>query len=116
MGAILSAYLTDEVLHNAQDWGSGRGIEMIVQREAQSPGNWRLRWTHLWDRRSWFPDSSRASRISFFLTNFVPTEVDIKLRLPSGVQSIFVRRRELEQSEPTYFQAKFPNNLGYVAV
>jgi hypothetical protein len=115
-GAILSAYLSDEVLYNAHDWGSGRGIQMIMQREAQSPGHLRWRWTLLLDRRSWFPDSSRASRISFFLTNFIPTDVHTELHLPRGVQSIFVSQRELERTEPTDFQTRFPNNLGYVAV
>jgi len=36
MSAVLSAYLSDEVLHNAHDWGSGRGVQMGMQREAQT--------------------------------------------------------------------------------
>jgi hypothetical protein len=34
VGAVLSAYLSDEVLHNAHDWGSARSIQIILQREA----------------------------------------------------------------------------------
>ena len=49
-GAILSAYLSDEVLHNVHDWSSAIGLEMIVQREAQSPGTWKWRWILLLDR------------------------------------------------------------------
>jgi hypothetical protein len=116
MGAVLSAYLSDEVLQNAHDWGTGRGVQMVVQREAQSPGNWRWRWILLLDRRSWFPESSRASRFSFFLTNVFSTDVEAELHLPSGVTSVFVSRKELERTEPNDFQTRFPNNLGYIAV
>lgn len=116
MGAVLSAYLSDEVLQNAHDWGSGRGVQMVVQREAQSPGNWRWRWLLLSDRRSWFPESSRTSRFSFFLTNVFSTDVHAELHLPSGVTSVFVTRKELERTEPNDFQTRFPNNLGYIAV
>ena len=116
MGAVLSAYLSDEVLHNVHDWGSGRGIQMVVQHEAQSPGNWRWRWILRLDRRSWFPESSRTSRFSFFLTNVFSTDVQAELHLPSGVTSVFVSRKELERTEPNDFQTRFPNNLGYIAV
>jgi len=116
MGTILSAYLSDEVLHNVHDWGSGHGVQMIVQLEAQSPGNWRWRWSFLLDRGSWFPESSRTSRISFFLSNVFSTDVRAELHLPSGVKPIFVSRQELERTEPNDFQSRSGNNLGYVAV
>lgn len=89
---------------------------MVVQREAQRPGNWRWRWITLFDKRSWFPESSRTSRFSFFLTNLFATDVHAELHLPSGVSARFVSRKELEQTEPNDFQAKFPNNFGYIAV
>ena len=116
MGAVLSAYLSDEVLHNAHDWGSGRGVQMVMQREAQSPGNWRWRWIMLLDKRSLFPESSRTSRFSFFLTNLFETNVQAELHLPSGVTPVFVSRKELERPEANGFQTRFPNNLGYIAV
>lgn len=115
MGAVLSAYLSDEVLHNAHDWGSGRGVQMVMQREAQIPGNWRWRWIMLLDKRSWFPES-RTSRFSFFLTNLFVTDVQAELHLPSGVTPVFVSRKELKQTEPNDFQTRFPNNFGYIAV
>jgi hypothetical protein len=116
MGAVLSAYLSDEVLHNPHDWGSGRGVQMVMQREAQRPGNWRWRWITLLDKRSWFPKSSRTSQFSFFLTNLFVTDVQAELHLPSGVTPVFVSRKELEQTEPNDFQTRFPNNFGYIAV
>jgi hypothetical protein len=116
MGAVLSAYLSDEVLQNAHDWGSGRGLQMVVQREPQSPENWRWRWIVLLDERSWFPESSRASRLSFFLTNVFATDFQAELHLPSGVTTVFVSRKELARSEPNDFQTRFPNSLGYIAV
>jgi hypothetical protein len=116
MGVVLSAYLSDEVLHNAHDWGSGRGVQMVMQREAQSPGNWRWRWAMLLDKRSWFPESSRTSRFSFFLTNLFVTDLQAELHLPSDVTPVFVSRKELERTEPNDFQTRFPNNFGYIAV
>lgn len=116
MGAVLSAYLSDEVLHNGHDWGSGRGVQMVLQREAQSPGNWRWRWIMLLDKRSWFPQCSRTSRLSFFLTNLFVTNVQVELHLPNGVTLVFVSRKELERTEPNDFQTRFPNNVGYIAV
>src|SRR5689334_18574856 len=71
LGAVLSAYLTDELLHDAHDWGSGRGIQIIVQREAQRPAMWRLRWSVLFDKRLSFPQSSLVTRTSFALNNAV---------------------------------------------
>lgn len=116
MEAVLSAYLSDEVLHNVHDWGSGRGVQMVVQREAQSPGNWRWRWILLLDTRSWFPESSRTSRMSFFLTNLFSTEVQAAVHLPIGVTSVVVSRQELQRTAPNDFQTRFPDNVGYVAV
>ena len=116
MGAVLSAYLSNEVLQNAHDWGSGRVVQMVMQRETQSPGNWRWRWFMLLDKRSRFPESSRTSRFSFFLTNLFVTDVQPELHLPSRVTPVFVSRKELERTEPNDFQTRFPNNLGYVAV
>jgi len=39
LGAVLSAYLSDEVLHNAHDWGSRGPLQIILQREAQQQGS-----------------------------------------------------------------------------
>lgn len=116
VGAVLSAYLSDEVLHNAHDWGSGRGIQIILQREAQQPGTWRWRWSLLFDRRVRFPQASLVTRISFVVSNAVASEIRAELRLPRGVDSVVVSRRELEQSQSSDFQQRFPNNLGYIAV
>ena len=37
-GAVLSAYLSDEVLHDPHDWGSGRGIQIILGAAAFARG------------------------------------------------------------------------------
>ena len=115
MGEVLSAYLSDEVLHNVHDWGS-RAAQMVIQREAQSPGNWRWRWIMLLDKPSWFPESSRTSRFSLFLSNLFVTDVQAELHLPSGVTTVFVSRKELERTGSNNVQARFPNNFGYIAV
>jgi hypothetical protein len=116
VGAVLSAYLSDEVLHNAHDWGSGRGIQIILQREAQQPGTWRRRWTLLFDRRGRFPQASFVTRTSFVVSNALASDIRAELHLPRGVDSVVLSRRELEQSQSSDFQQRFPHNLGYIAV
>ncbi len=116
VGAVLSAYLSDEVLHNAHDWGSGRGIQIILQREAQQPGTWRWRWSLLFDRRVRFPQASLVTRTSFVVSNALASDIRAELHLPRGVDSVVLSRRELEQSQSSDFQQRYPNNLGYIAV
>ena len=116
VGAVLSAYLSDEVLHNAHDWDSGRGIQIILQREAQQPGTWRWRWGLLFDRRLHFPQASFVTRCSFVVNNAVASDIRTELHLPRGIDSVVVSRNELEQSQSSNFQQRFHNNLGYIAV
>jgi hypothetical protein len=113
LGRVLSAYLSDEVLHNDHDWGSGRGIQIILQREAQRPGMWRVRWGLLFDRRLRFPAASFITRTSFVVSNAVSSHIQADLHLPEGVDSVVVSRSELERSD---FQQRFPRNAGYIAV
>jgi len=117
MGAILSALLSDEVLHDVQDWGAGREIQIVFQREAKNP--WKsseLQRSLLFDQQSFFAQSSRTSRASFFVSNVFSTDIQTELHLPRGVQSFFVSRKELERTKPTDFQTRFPNNSGYFVV
>ena len=116
VGAVLSAYLSDEVLHNAHDWGSGRSIQIILQREAQEPGTWRWRWTLLFDRRVRFPQASFVTRTSFVVSNALASDIRAELHLPRGVDSVVLSRRELEQSQSSDFQQRYPSNFGYIAV
>jgi|SRR6266496_2183850 len=111
LGSVLSAYLSDEVLHNSHDWGSGRGVQIILQREAQQPGTWRWRWSLLFDRRLQFPKASLVTRTSFVICNAIASDIRPELRLPNGVESVVVNRSELERSESSDFQKRFPNNL-----
>ncbi|MCU1272339.1 MAG: hypothetical protein JWN74_3633 [Acidobacteriaceae bacterium] len=116
VGVVLSAYLSDEVLNNAHDWGAGRGIQIILQREAQQPGTWRWRWSLLFDRRLRFPQASFVTRTSFVVSNAFISDIRAELHLPRGVDSVVVSRSELKQSQSSDFQRRFPNNLGYIAV
>ncbi len=116
MGAILSALLSDQELHNVQDWGAGREIQIILQRESASPSaNW-IGGGLLFGRGAWFAQSSRTSRASFLLGNVFSTDTQTELHLPSGVKSVFISRREFERNERRDFQARFPNNFGYFVV
>jgi hypothetical protein len=116
LGAVVSAYLTDEILHDAHDWGSGRGILVVLQREAQVPADSRWRWLWLFHWRIEFPEASLATRASFILSNSMPSTIHAALHRPHGVDSVVASRRELEQAEDTGFAQRFPQSLGYIAV
>jgi hypothetical protein len=117
LDAALSAYLSDGILHDAHDWGSGKGILIVLQREAQQPGNWRFRWLFPFDKRFRFAGASFTTRCSFVLSNALGGDHRLALHLPSGVTLASASRRDLEGADSSgEFQKRFPNNLGYVAV
>jgi hypothetical protein len=116
LGAVLSAYLSDEVLHDAHHWGSRGPIQIILQREAQQPGTWRSRWSLLFDRRLRFPQTSFVTQTSFVLSNAITSNIRADFSLPKGVDSVVVSRSDLQRYGSGDFQKQFPNNLGYVAV
>jgi hypothetical protein len=117
LDAVLSAYLAEGIVHDTHDWIPGRGLLVVLQREAQQPGGWRWRWLYPFDKRLRFTESSLATRCSFTLSNVLPTPLRVALRLPIGVSTIVVSRSQLEQAESSSeFQTRFPNNMGYIAV
>jgi hypothetical protein len=119
MGAILSGFFSDQVLHNIQDQGAGRGreIQIVVVRESQNPWESGIsRGSLLFDRRSSFSQSSRTTQASFFLSNLLSTDIQTELHLPSGAQSFFISWRELQGTNPIDFQTRFPDNFGYFVV
>src|SRR5437588_8368854 len=107
--AVLSAYLTDRILHDGHDWGSGRDILVVIQRESQRPGIWRQLWPFR-DKRMNFAESSIATRVSFALANGFRTNLNPALRLPRGVSYVIAGRKELEDSQSGNFEARFPNS------
>jgi len=115
MGAILSGFFSDEVLHDLPDLGAGREIQIVLQRKAQGPwGGPGWRRILLFDPQSSFAQSSRTTRASFFLSNVFSGSIQTELQLPrSGVRCFFVSPTELG-TKPGDFQTRFPNNLGYL--
>lgn len=114
---VLSAYLTNGILHDAHDWGPGHRILLVIQSESERPGNMRLRWLIPFDSRLTFKDSSPVTRISFLLTNAISRRLRIAPHLPSNVRFVIANRDYLESILPTTdFQKQFPSNLGYIAV
>jgi hypothetical protein len=117
LAAAVSAYLSDGILQDAHDWGSGRGVLIVLQREAQVPGMWRWRCLSPFDNRLKFNGSSVVTRSSFSLSNALPSLIQITLQLRAGVTSTMASREELERIAGTdEFEKKFPNSLGYIAV
>src|SRR6476660_6517230 len=113
----LSGYLSDSVVRDAHDWGTGRRVLIVLQREAQEPGMWRLRWLYPFDKRLRFAPSSLMTRCSFVLSNLFPGEHKLLLQLPRGVSFVSVNRTLLDKAASSNeFDARFPDNLGSIAV
>src|SRR6266550_3761416 len=98
LGRVLSAYLSDGILHGAHDRGSGKGILVVLQREAQQPGRWRWGWLYPFDKRLTFDESMLLTRCSFSLSNALPGALRLNLQLPAGVKTAVADRDDLEQT------------------
>ena len=117
MEAVLSGFLSDQVLHDLRYWGANRGIQIVFLREAQNA--WKsneFRRSLLFDRRPSFSESSSVTRDSFILSNIFPTNIKATLGLPNRAQFFLIGRKELEEPRPNDFQTRFPNNWGYFVI
>jgi hypothetical protein len=115
LNGVLSAYLSDGILRDAHDWGSGKGILIVLQRETERRVAWGSLLRH--NNPFVFTESSWLTRSSFILSNALPTHLEAVLRLPAGVSAVSVGRSELQHAELSgEFQTRFPNSLGYIAV
>jgi hypothetical protein len=114
--AALSAYLSDAILHDVHDWGAGQHILVVAQLEPQRLGTWKSTLFYPADRRHGFVSSSPLTRWSFAVSNILPRHLHWSLSLPSGVEFASAVQDDLARTSFKDFQAKFPNNLGYVAV
>ncbi len=113
----LSAYLSESVIHDPHDWGTGAPVLIVLQREAQQPGMWRFRWLYPFDQRLLFAPSAVTTRCSFVLANLFPGEHKLLLRLPDGVTVVLEGRMLLDKAVSSNdFAARFPNSLGSIAV
>jgi hypothetical protein len=120
-GAVLSALFSQGVLRDADQWGAGPTIEILIQRNPDCrvcPGgadkqSWfaqslKSRGSLVSD--AWFAPSSRITRTSFFLNSVFSTNINTAVRLPSGARAVFINPSDLGN------EARFPNNLGYFVV
>jgi hypothetical protein len=129
MGAVLSALFSQDVLQDTDKWRAGRTIEIVIQRkpdcricslDGSGPDrqSWfapSLRWRGSSLSDAWFTQSSRITRVSFFLNSVFSTDVSTDLRLPSGARAVFVNPSDFG-TQTSDFEARFPNNLGYFVV
>jgi hypothetical protein len=128
-GAVLSPLFSQVVLHDMDNWGGGRTVEIVILRNPDcrmcsmygsgfDTQSWfapslRSRGNSLSD--AWFAQSSRITRASFFLNSVFSTDVTTDLRLPSGARAAFVNASDLG-NKTSDFEARFPNNLGFFVV
>lgn len=123
----MSAFFSQEVLHDMDQWRAGRTIEILIQRNpdcrlcsgAGDIPSWFAQ--SLKSRGSlvsgaWFAQSSRLTRTSFFLNGVFSRDISTDLRLPSGARAVFVNPSDLIGTNPRDFEARFPNNLGHFVV
>jgi len=128
-GAVLSALFSQGVLHDMDKWRAGRTVEIVIQRKPDCrlcEGGGSEFDRQFWFGRSlksrgsllsdaWFAQSSRITRVSFFLNSVFSTDISTDLRLPSGSRAVFVNPSDLG-TKTSDFEARFPTNLGYFVV
>lgn len=131
-GAVLSAFFSQGVLHGIDKWGAGRTVDIIVQRNPDCrlcPGSgsgfdeqdWfarslRSRVSSLSD--SWFAQSSRITRASFFVNSVFPTDISTGLRLPGGARAFFFNRSDLRDlgTKTSDSEVRLRESLGFFVV
>jgi hypothetical protein len=125
-GAVLSALFSQGLLHDMDRWGAGRPITIVVMRNPDCgicthPAIWPE--SQSWFAQSlksrgssvfetWFAQSSRITRASFFLNGVFARNLSTDLRLPSGARAVFVDPGDLG-TKVGDFEARFPNNFGF---
>jgi len=113
LSAVLSALFSDAVLRH--DSASGRGIQVIILRDG--PGRQLERsWNWLFDRQALFPQSSRITRSSFFLSNAITTDTPAELHLPKGVDFVVLSRGELERGQLGNFERRSLDDMESFAI
>ena len=131
MGSVLSAFFSEEGLHDADKRGAERTIQIVIQRkpdcqlcpqrdEVIDVNSWfhrslKSRENLVFGQRSWFAQSSRVTRASFLLNSVFSKDIKTDMHLPSGARAVFVNATDLGR-KPADFEARFPNNLGYFIV
>jgi hypothetical protein len=127
--AVLSALFSEDVLHDMDNWGAGRTVEIVIQRNP----NCRLceGGGSEFDKQFWFgrslksrvsllsgarfAQSFRITRASFFLNSVFSRDISTDLRLPSGARAVFVNPSDLG-TRVGDFEAGFPNSDGFFVV
>jgi hypothetical protein len=126
-GAVLSAFFSQEVLNDMQNVDAERPITIVVMRnpdcricthpavglESQSWFTQSLNSRARSVSDTWFAQSSRTTRASFFLSSVFSTDINTDLRLPKGARAVFVNPSELGTKQGD-FDARFPNNFVFL--
>jgi hypothetical protein len=128
-GAVLSAFFSQEVLHDMDKWGAGGTITIVVMRnpdcricaeppigvESQSWFAQSLKSRGSSVLEAWFAQSSKITRASFFLNSVFSRNLSTDLRLPSGARAVFIDPSDLG-TKVGDFEARFPNSIGRFVV
>jgi hypothetical protein len=115
LSAVLSALFSDAILRH--DSASGRGIQVIILRDGPGSAIWRGRWWNwLLDRQTLFPQASRITRSSFFLSNAITTDTPAELHLPKGVDFVVLSRGELGRGQLGNFERRSLDDMESFAI
>jgi len=128
---VLSAFLSETISSNTRGLSSGQSVQIVVQRDAESPswrtlegisegpvrwGLWREKWKLLFDKNLRFPQLGFATRASFIARNIVPSDIHAEPLVPKDVEVIYVRYDEFTSDNTHTFRQLFPKGIGYLAV
>jgi hypothetical protein len=124
-GAVLSAFFSQGLLHDAGNRRNGRTVEIVILRDSHCfvcsvDGNgldaksWfapSLRSRGRWLSNVWFAQSSRMTRANFFLNSVSWMGISTDLQLPNGARATFITANDLRKTSD--FETGFPDSFGY---
>lgn len=110
-------------------WDAGRTITIVVMRnpacsicleppiglESQSWFTQPVKSRGISVTKTWFAQTSKITRGSFFLNSVFSRNLSTDVRLPSGARAVFVNPSDLG-AKVGDIEARFPDNFGYFVV
>ena len=106
---VYSAYLSEGLLNNAQDWSIGGPVQVVIGDKTNAHGNWRFRFLYLFDKRADFGELRTSKRASYLARNLFKTRLESKFSLPT--RATVCMTADSEYGSPA-FQERFPRNMG----
>ena len=113
MGTVLTDIFSESVKARI-DKSTPEKVQIVILGNAVKPGGGITPGQEVGLRSLWantettFPEASRASRIDFFLTNVVRTQIRADIRFPIGAEAAIVSEAEMDNMTHSDYEKRFP--------